>query len=367
MHQELLKYLEMYHPQIAPFMHLQINEWGKNRPLEGVKILHHVPLVPNTLLKIAALVAANAEVTVTNPASFCQAHPDAITCLHKSGIPYVENLDLLRDETFDVYLDCGGQLHQSLGRPLRGAIELTGSGDQYYRSLKTLDFPVISIDHTMTKQLETVFGCAESSHQAIQKLTGVDPTNKNWLIFGFGKIGRGLAYFCLEHQVPVTVVDSSVHQCDLASNLGIEAIRPEEHDKLEKAVAKADIILTATGGKNIMSKYPRSWFDGKILGNLGLHDEFGPNFTSQDVLYDKKPINFCLYDPTPMIFIDPEFYLHNLGCLLLLQGNFPRGMHDIPEDIDSSIIKDWCQYHRHSEKSIRRWFLTSQDFSLKTN
>ncbi|HAT9492068.1 TPA: adenosylhomocysteinase, partial [Legionella pneumophila subsp. pneumophila] len=104
MHQELLKYLEMYHPQIAPFMHLQINEWGKNRPLEGVKILHHVPLVPNTLLKIAALVAANAEVTVTNPASFCQAHPDAITCLHKSGIPYVENLDLLRDETFDVYL-----------------------------------------------------------------------------------------------------------------------------------------------------------------------------------------------------------------------------------------------------------------------
>lgn len=70
MRQELLKYLEMYHPQIAPFMHLQINEWGKNRPLEGVKILHHVPLVPNTLLKIAALVAANAEVTVTNPASF---------------------------------------------------------------------------------------------------------------------------------------------------------------------------------------------------------------------------------------------------------------------------------------------------------
>ncbi|HFL3390231.1 TPA: adenosylhomocysteinase, partial [Legionella pneumophila] len=105
-------------------------------------------------------------------------------------------------------------------------------------------------------------------------------------IFGFGKIGRGLAYFCVEHQVPVTVVDSSVHQCDLASNLGIESIRPEEHDKLEKAVAKADIILTATGGKNIMSKYPRAWFDGKILGNLGLHDEFGPNFTSQDVLYD---------------------------------------------------------------------------------
>ncbi|WP_230309950.1 NAD(P)-dependent oxidoreductase [Legionella pneumophila] len=272
MHQELLKYLEMYHPQIAPFMHLQINEWDKNRPLEGVKILHHVPLVPNTLLKIAALVAANAEVTVTNPASFCQAHPDAITCLHNSGIAYVENLDLLRDETFDVYMDCGGQLHQRLGRPLTGAIELTGSGDQYYRSLKTLDFPVISIDHTMTKQLETVFGCAESSHQAIQKLTGVDPTNKNWLIFGFGKIGRGLAYFCLEHQVPVTVVDSSVHQCDLAFNLGIEAIRPEEHDKLEKAVAKADIILTATGGKNIMSEYPRAWFDGKILGNLGAVD-----------------------------------------------------------------------------------------------
>lgn len=68
-----------------------------------------------------------------------------------------------------------------------------------------------------------------------------------------------------------------------------------------------------------------------------------------------------------MIFIDPEFYLHNLGGLLLLQGNFSRGIHDIPEDIDSSIIRDWCQYHKYSEKNIRRWFLTSQDFSLKTN
>lgn len=364
---ELLQYFQIYHAQIAPFMHLQMNEWTISKPLQGVKILHHVPLVPNTLLKITALIAAGAELTVTNPSSFCNAHPDAVTCLRQSGIPYVENFEILREKDFDIYLDCGGQLHQKLGRPLKGTVELTGSGDQYYRDLRDLDFPVISIDHTRTKQLETVFGCADSSHDAIQKLTGIDPATKNWLIFGFGKIGRGLAYFCVEHQVQVTVVDSSSHQCDLAAKLGIEAIFPNDLDKIKQAVANADIILTATGGKDIMSKYPRAWFDGKILGNLGLHDEFGPNFTEHDVLYGKKPINFCLYDPTSIIFIDPEFYLHNLGCLLLLKKNWSQGVHDIPEDIDSSIITDWCQYHQRSEKNIQRWFLSPQDFSLKTN
>ncbi len=76
MTQTLLKYFAHYPQTDAPFMHRQFSEWGETRPLAGLRIVHHVPVVTNTLLKIACLAAAGAEVTVTNPHSFCAAHPE---------------------------------------------------------------------------------------------------------------------------------------------------------------------------------------------------------------------------------------------------------------------------------------------------
>lgn len=191
MHKALLKVFNQYPQTAAPFMHQQLAEWKKSRPLEGLKVLHHVPVVTNTLLKIACIFAAGAEITVTNPSTFCQADPEAIDCLNQANIPYIENPETLSGKQFDLYFDCGAQLYQCLGKPKIGAIELTGSGDQFYRQ-QTLDVPVISIDRSLTKQLETVFGCAESCHQALAKLARINPSSISWLIFGFGKIGRGL-------------------------------------------------------------------------------------------------------------------------------------------------------------------------------
>lgn len=98
----------------------------KNLPLIGFTILHNVPLVENTLLKIACLVVSGAKVTVTNP-SFMSARATAIAALQNDGITYVENIHSLRGTSFDFYLDCGAELYQALGRPRLGAVELTPS------------------------------------------------------------------------------------------------------------------------------------------------------------------------------------------------------------------------------------------------
>lgn len=80
----------------------------------------------------------------------------AINALNNAGIRFVENLQSLNGEEFDLYFDCGAELYQNLGAPKIGAIELTGSGDEFYRQ-QTLSFPVVSIDRKLAKQLETVF------------------------------------------------------------------------------------------------------------------------------------------------------------------------------------------------------------------
>src|SRR5438046_1085048 len=91
MPEKLLPYFHRYPKDKAPFLHKQYTEWKQSRPLSGLNVLHHVPLVPNTLLKIACLVSAGAKVVVTNP-SFMSAHPEVIHALHEANIPYVEDI-----------------------------------------------------------------------------------------------------------------------------------------------------------------------------------------------------------------------------------------------------------------------------------
>lgn len=364
MHPALLNYFNIYPEQQAPFMHQQLAQWSQLRPLSGLRVVHHVPLVPNTLLKISCLIAAGAEVTVTNPSSFVMADPDAVSALHQAGVRYEEHLNSLRGEHFDLYFDCGAELYQALGKPSIGAIELTGSGDAYYRAQR-LDFPVISIDPTLTKQLETVFGCAESINIAISQEKKIDPVQKNWLVFGFGKIGRGLAYFCVQHQASVLVVDVCKHQRALANKLGISTIDPENINELKKAVMSSDIIVTATGKKAIMQNYSHEWFKGKILANMGVYDEYGSHFSEAEVLNKKMPVNFILNDPTPMKYIDPEFYIHNIAALALLKKNMSNGMHGLPEELDYSIIQQWCDYHAFPFDKITQWFIAQEEFAKK--
>lgn len=358
MHQHLLNYFTLYNSTHAPFMHEQFIEWEKTKPLQGMKIVHHVPVFENTLLKIACLIQAGAEVTVTHPYSFCQASNEAISALKKEGIRFVEDMNTLKNELFDLYFDCGAELYQHLGSPRLGAIELTGSGDEFYRKTK-LDFPIISVDRTLTKQLETVFGCAESSYSALSLLTNIDPKNKQWLIFGFGKIGRGLAYFCKQYQAPVMIVDVCAQQRKYAEDLGLIAIDPQNQGALKEAIAQSEIIITATGKQSIMSSYPLIWFKDKILANLGIYDEFGPAFNENQVLNNKKAINFVLKDPTPMKYIDPEFWLHNAAALLL-NSKQTAEVHDIPVELDMEIIQRWCNYHSFSLDIIKRWFINAE-------
>lgn len=349
----LEKYFDIYPANKAPFMHKQFAQWKKTRPLEGLKVLHHVPLVPNTLLKIACLVIAGAEVVVSNP-SFISPDPIAIAALKKAGISYVEKIEQLKDESFDLYFDCGAELYRTLSFPRLGAVELTATGDQFYRK-SILKIPVINIDASLTKQMETLFGCVESAPRAIAQLTGCDVAKKTWLIFGFGKVGRGVAYYCVKNNVNFMIADTESQARSFAESFGIKTLDSNNKSILQNALMQAEIIVTATGKKGFLSQYPKAWFQKKILANMGAEDEYGDQFHQDEVLNHKKPVNFVLDEPTSIEYIDPTFYAHNIAALELLNNDLPSKVFHLSKTIDEKIVQQWCRYHNKSLNEFKRW------------
>lgn len=347
-------YFEMYPANVAPFLHQQLDEWRNSKPLQGLKVLHHLPVVENTLLKIANLSAAGAQVVVTNP-SFLQPHQTALLALQKEGYSYVEDLSTLNGNDFDLYFDSGAELFQKLGPPRIGAIELTCTGNTYYQKQK-VNFPIINIDHSYTKQIETILGAAVSTSQAIEQLTNINTKNKAWLIFGFGKIGHGVAYFCVHNQVAVTIVDINPNTLEAARMLGIRAINASNTEIVEAAIATADIIVTATGVESVLNNYSKELFKGKLLANLGVVDEFGPIFNKHEVLNNRLPINFVLKDPTPMQYMDPTMYAHNKAALQLLNTKLPSGVTHLSKELDNEIVTRWCDFHGMTLHNLQNWF-----------
>ncbi|OGV28079.1 MAG: hypothetical protein A3F18_05210 [Legionellales bacterium RIFCSPHIGHO2_12_FULL_37_14] len=343
-----------YPAKSAPFLHQQYADWSLTKPLRGLEVLHHVPVVQNTLLKIAILREAGATVTVTNP-TFMHPCQQALQILRNEQVPFVADPKDLIGQTFDIYFDCGAELYQTLGPPKKGAIELTESGDTIYRKIK-LNFPVVSVDRCLTKQLETVFGTAVSAANSIHKLTGHSPAKLNWMIFGFGKIGRGLAYYCAKSKTSVCIADISKKARLMAQQLFLPTLDANVLPAIYEKLQTTDIVVTATGCKGALSAYPKEWFLHKILANMGALDEFGPGFSATEVLNAKKPLNFILEDPTPIEYIDPELYLHNQAVLDLLNNDLSFRVHNISPALDSSIIDRWCQHHQFLRQEIERWF-----------
>lgn len=268
---KLNQYFDLYPTQIAPFLHEQRQIWAKTKPLNGLTVLNHVPVVPNSLLKIANLIEAGAKVVVTNP-------------------------------------------------------------------------------------METLFGAAVSTNEAITKLTNQNLNDKKWLVFGFGKIGRGICYFCHQNRTPLCVVDSDEQARITAQAFNIETIDPQDLKALELAILNADIIVTATGKKAVLDHYPKNWFQGKIMANMGVLDEFGPAFSKEEVLNEKTPVNFILNDPTPMKYIDPALYVHNQAVLELFNSDLNNGVSNLSKEVDEDIITRWCYHHQFSLQDIKKWF-----------
>ncbi len=318
-----------------PALTHQRQEWSSTRPLEGLRILDATPVFRNTVLKYEALVAAGASLTV-GISDVMPYDPDIVNRLRESGIRVVhatQDVPVCQD----VILDCAGAFSHWEAR--FGVSELTRSGAHVYADSGK---PVFLADEGRIKRIETCLGTGDGFFRAMEALGHTDWKGKRMVVFGSGKVGTGIIYRAAKNEAAVDVVTDPASLSPLVNSLIHRCVDYRNVDAVRSVLSEAQVIVTATGFKGVVSKYGMKatlTSNGALLANMGVEDEFGDAFPTSAVLYDKRPLNFLLEEPTQMRYIDATMALHNEGTGYLINHPHTTGLVKPTDEMENAILE----------------------------
>jgi adenosylhomocysteinase len=160
---------------------------------------------------------------------------------------------------------------RDVAKNLRGVSEETTTGvHRLYQMMEagTLLFPAINVNDSVTKsKFDNIYGCRHSLPDGLARATDVMLGGKVAVVFGFGEVGKGCAQ-ALKGQgcrVVITEVDPI---CALQA-----AMEGYQVTTLDDVVASADVFITATGNKSIITAaHMKKMKDKAIVGNIGHFD-----------------------------------------------------------------------------------------------
>jgi adenosylhomocysteinase len=155
--------------------------------------------------------------------------------------------------------------------PIRGVSEETTTGvHRLYRMAKegTLLFPAINVNDSVTKsKFDNVYGCRHSLVDGLNRATDVMLGGKTAIVCGFGEVGKGCAQ-SLRGQGCRVIVAEIDPICALQA-----AMEGYEVRTLESVVETADVFVTATGNKDVITAgHMARMKDKAIVGNIGHFD-----------------------------------------------------------------------------------------------
>jgi len=320
-----------YRPEEYPALYAQIGRWRTERPFQGRRILDATPVFRNTCAKYLALLAGGAELSV-GVSGKIPADPASTALLKECGIPLRTPEEVTSGE-FDVICDCCGCFAHAPGK--FGNAELTRSGITYYEKA---DFPVFFADSGRIKILETELGTGDGFSRALTKLGYDDVAGKKFLIFGGGKVGRGVAFALFRRGALPQVVEMPQRQCRRSY---LHYIDLADDAAIRRAIGEAWCIVTATGLAGAVEKFVSDMRNSSaLIANIGVEDEFGPSMPADRVLNRKAPLNFLLDEPTHLKYIDPTMALDNLGAVSLLRGACRPGLNEPPLPLEQEILEE---------------------------
>ncbi|MFC4855935.1 hypothetical protein [Actinophytocola glycyrrhizae] len=321
----------------VPFLRRARLRAERTRPYAGMTVLHNVPLTAETMCKIEVLALGGAELVVTSP-SFMAPDPQCVEALGAAGVEFRREYRF--PEEFDVVLDCGGEL-QPLVAPRMGVGELTGTGTRRYRAACPA-YPVIAVDESRVKDLEASLGTGRAFLHALRRLVREPIDGRPFLVFGYGKVGRGIVRALAPHTDRVGVVDVDPGALAAAAAAGCDAMPAGERDRVAAWARQAFAVVTATGTPGVVTKgYEVAAFLGAHLANMGGEDEFGDAFAAGDVLCGKQPVNFSVSDPGLVRYLDPVFHAHNLVVDVLSHARHRPGVQPFPDFLADEIVDCW--------------------------
>ncbi len=314
-------------------------EYGPTQPLKGARVAGCLHMTIQTAVLIETLVALGAEVKWSSCNIF-STQDHAAAAIADAGIGVFawkgqsqEEADWCIEQTLffgsadrplNMILDDGGDLtnmvfdqYTELIQHIRGLSEETTTGVHrlYERMAKgTLPVPAFNVNDSVTKsKFDNKYGCRESCVDAIRRATDVMMAGKVAVVGGYGDVGKGSADSLrgAGARVIVTEIDPI---CALQA-----AMDGFEVKKMADAVKEADIIVTASGCRDLITEqHFRSMKDKAIVCNIGHFDiEIDMAWLNESYGHTKdtiKPqVDLYNIDGKDVILL-AEGRLVNLGC-----------------------------------------------------
>jgi adenosylhomocysteinase len=332
------KEIELAEAEMPGLMSIR-KEFGPSKPLKGARIAGCLHMTIQTAVLIETLVELGAEVTWSSCNIF-STQDHAAAAIAAAGISVYawkgmneEEFDWCIEQTLffgedrkplNMILDDGGDLtnmvldrYPELVKEIGGISEETTTGVLRLKDRErngSLVLPAININDSVTKsKFDNKYGCKESLVDSIRRATDVMMAGKVAVVAGYGDVGKGSAASLrgAGARVIVTEIDPI---CALQA-----AMDGYEVKKMNDAVKRADIVVTATGNKNIITgEHFKSMRDKAIVCNIGHFDNeidmawLNKNYGSTKVTV-KPQVDIYNVDGHDVIVL-AEGRLVNLGC-----------------------------------------------------
>jgi adenosylhomocysteinase len=361
--------------------------YKSEKPLKDARIAGCLHMTIQTAVLIETLVDLGADVTWSSCNVF-STQDHAAAAIAANGIPVyawkgmneeefnwcIEQTLFFGDEKkpLNMILDDGGDLtnmvldeYPELVAGIKGLSEETTTGvHRLYERVKngTLLMPAINVNDSVTKsKFDNKYGCKESAVDAVRRATDIMLAGKRVVVCGYGDVGKGTAASFRGAGSIVTVTEIDPICALQASMDGYEVKR------LETVVSNADIVVTATGNKDIVNaKAFKMMKDKTIVCNIGHFDNeidmewLESNFSDQKTTIKPQVDSFRINKNTEIIIL-AEGRLVNLGCAtghpsfvmsnsftnqVLAQielwnnsDNYENKVYMLPKDLDEMVAK----------------------------
>tara|TARA_Y100000768_G_scaffold389020_1_gene390445 strand:+ start:7670 stop:8977 length:1308 start_codon:yes stop_codon:yes gene_type:complete len=314
-------------------------EYKNKKPLMGARIAGCLHMTIQTAVLIETLVDLGASVTWSSCNIF-STQDHAAAAIAKAGIPVYawkgmneEEFNWCIEQTLffgknkeplNMILDDGGDLtnmvlddYPNLVENIKGLSEETTTGvHRLYERVKNdkLPLPAINVNDSVTKsKFDNKYGCQESAVDAVRRATDIMMAGKRVVVAGYGDVGKGTVASFKGAGSIVTVVEIDPICALQASMDGYEV------KKMKSVISNADIVVTATGNKDILKKeHFELMKDKTIVCNIGHFDnEIDMMWLNENYGHTKIEIKpqVDLYNLNGKeIIVLAEGRLVNLGC-----------------------------------------------------
>ena len=312
------------------------DEYKASKPLKGANIVGCLHMTIQTAVLIETLKHLGASVRWSSCNIF-STQDHAAAAIARKGIPVFawkgetdeeywwcikQTIEGDKEWKPNMILDDGGDLtalmhknYQELLKNIRGVSEETTTGVKELKKMEkegSLMVPAFNVNDSVTKsKFDNLYGCRESLVDSIRRATDVMMSGKVAIVAGFGDVGKGSAASLRQAGARVMITETDPICALQASMEGYEVVLMDE------MISSADIVVTATGNKDIINAdHMRKMKDRSILCNIGHFD----NEIQVDALRNykwneiKPQVHEIEFTDKKRIILLAEGRLVNLGC-----------------------------------------------------